>query len=131
MANEKNLRSIGELTTKEQREITSKGGKASAKKRKQNKTFKQIINKFLDGQVSDERLKQQMIEFGFADKDVSNKSCAVFALWKEAIKGNTKAFELLRDTIEEKPQDRVNISGEVNNPFSGMTTEELRKILNE
>lgn len=72
-----------------------------------------------------------MIEYGFADKEVSNKSCAVFALWKEAIKGNTKAFELLRDTIGEKPQEKVNISGEVNNPFSGMTTEELRKILNE
>lgn len=128
MANEQNLRPP---TTEEARERGRKGGKASAKKRQQNKTFKEIISKFLDGQVSDERLKQQMIDFGFADKEVSNKSCAVFALWKEAIKGNTKAFELLRDTIGEKPQNKVNISGEVNNPFSGMTTEELRKILNE
>lgn len=128
MANEQNLRPP---TTEEARERGRKGGKASAKKRQQNKTFKEIISKFLDGQVSDERLKQQMIDFGFADKEVSNKSCAVFALWKEAIKGNTKAFELLRDTIGEKPQDKVNISGEFNNPFSGMTTEELRKILNE
>ena len=45
--------------------------------------------------------------------------------------GNVKAFETIRDTIGEKPQDKLNISGEVNNPFSGMTTEELRKILNE
>lgn len=131
MANEKNLKPFNSLTEKEQRKIASKGGQASVKKRQQNKTFKEIISKFLDGQVSDERLKQQMIDFGFADKEVSNKSCAVFALWKEAIKGNTKAFELLRDTIGEKPQDKVNISGEVNNPFSGMSTEELRKILNE
>lgn len=131
MANERNLKPFNSLTEKEQRKIASKGGKASAKKRQQNKTFKEIINKFLDEQVSDERLKQQMIEFGFADKEVSNKSCVVFALWKEAIKGNTKAFELLRDTVGEKPQDEINISGEVNNPFSGMTTEELRKILNE
>ena len=131
MANEQNLRPRTTLSKEEAKEMGRKGGKASAKKRQQNKTFKEIINKFLDGQVSDERLKQQMIEFGFADKEVSNKSCAVFALWKEAIKGNTKAFELLRDTIGEKPQDKLNISGEVNNPFSGMTTEELRKILNE
>ena len=48
-----------------------------------------------------------MIEFGFADQDVSNKSCAVFALWKEAIKGNTKAFELMRDTIGEKPIEQI------------------------
>ena len=128
MANEQNLRPP---TAEEARERGRKGGKASAKKRQQNKTFKEIISKFLDGQVTDERLKQQMIDFGFADKEVSNKSCAVFALWREAIKGNTKAFELLRDTIGEKPQDKVKVSGEVNNPFSGMTTEELRKILNE
>ena len=128
MANEQNLRPP---TSEEARERGRKGGKARAKKRQQNKTFKEIINKFLNGQVSDESLKQQMIEYGFADKEVSDKSCAVFALWKEAIKGNTKAFELLRDTIGEKPQEKVNISGEVNNPFSGMTTEELRKILNE
>ena len=107
MANEQNLRPFNSLTEKEQREITSKGGKASAKKRQQNKTFKEIISNFLDGQVSDERLKQQMIDFGFADKEVSNKSCAVFALWKEAIKGNTKAFELLRDTIGEKPIEQI------------------------
>lgn len=131
MANSQNLIKNEDLTPEQRRRNASKAGKASAKKRQQNKTFKEIINKFLDEQVSDERLKQQMVEFGFADKEVSNKSCAVFALWKEAIKGNTKAFELLRDTIGEKPQEKVNISGEVNNPFSGMTTEELRKILNE
>lgn len=131
MANEQNLIKNEDLTPSQRRKNASKAGKASAKKRQQNKTFKEIISKFLDGQVSDERLKQQMIEFGFADKEVSNKSCAVFALWREAIQGNTKAFELLRDTIGEKPQDQVNITGEVNNPFSGMTTEELRKILNE
>lgn len=129
MANEQNLKPI--RTKSEAREKGRKGGKKSGEVRAQNKTFKEIINKFLDGQVSDERLKQQMIEFGFADKEVSNKSCVVFALWKEAMKGNTKAFELLRDTIEEKPQDKINITGEVNNPFSGLSTEELRKILNE
>jgi hypothetical protein len=107
MANEQNLIKNEDLTPEQRRKNASKAGKASAKKRQQNKTFKEIINKFLDGQVSDERLKQQMIEFGFADKEVSNKSCAVFALWKEAIKGNTKAFELMRDTIGEKPIEQI------------------------
>lgn len=107
MANEQNLIRNEDLTPSQRRKNASKAGKASAKKRQQNKTFKEIISNFLDGQVSDERLKQQMIDFGFADKEVSNKSCAVFALWKEAIKGNTKAFELLRDTIGEKPIEQI------------------------
>ena len=107
MANEQNLIKNEDLTPKQRRENASKAGKASAKKRQQNKTFKEIINKFLDGQVTDDRLKEQMVEFGFADNEVSNKSCAVFALWKEAIKGNTKAFELMRDTIGEKPIEQI------------------------
>ena len=107
MANEQNLIKNEDLTPSQRRKNASKAGKASAKKRQQNKTFKEIISNFLDGQVSDERLKQQMIDFGFADKEVSNKSCAVFALWKEAIKGNTKAFELLRDTIGEKRIEQI------------------------
>lgn len=53
-----------------------------------------------------------------------------FSLIQEALKGNVKAFETIRDTIGEKPKDNVNITGEVNNPFAGMTTEELRKIAN-
>ena len=107
MSNEQNSIKNEDLTPSQRRKNASKAGKASAKKRQQNKTFKEIISNFLDGQVSDERLKQQMIDFGFADKEVSNKSCAVFALWKEAIKGNTKAFELLRDTIGEKPIEQI------------------------
>ncbi len=107
MANEQNLRPRTTLSKEEAKEMGRKGGKASAKKRQQNKTFKEIINKFLDGQVTDDRLKEQMVEFGFADNEVSNKSCAVFALWKEAIKGNTKAFELMRDTIGEKPIEQI------------------------
>ena len=107
MANEQNLIKNEDLTPSQRRKNASKAGKASAKKRQQNKTFKEIINKFLEGQVTNKELKEQMVKFGFADNEVSNKSCAVFALWKEAIKGNTKAFELIRDTIGEKPIEQI------------------------
>ena len=107
MANTQNLIKNENLTPSQRRKNASKAGKASAKKRQQNKTFKEIINKFLEGQVTNKELKEQMVKFGFADNEVSNKSCAVFALWKEAIKGNTKAFELIRDTIGEKPIEQI------------------------
>ena len=44
--------------------------------------------------------------------------------------GDTKAYEIIRDTIGEKISDKIDINAEVNNPFTGMTTEELRKIVN-
>ena len=31
----------------------------------------------------------------------------------------------------QKPKENINVLGEINNPFAGMTTDELRKILNE
>jgi len=129
MAN--NTNNLKPLTTEKAREIGSKGGKASVEKRRQNKTFKEIINKFLDGKLEQEELKQQMLNFGFADEEISNKSAVVFSLWKEAVKGNTKATEILRDTIGEKPVEKQEIKGEINNPFAGLSTDELRKILNE
>lgn len=107
MANEQNLIPRTTLSKEEAKRMGSKGGKASAKKRRQNKTFKEIINKFLNGEVSNDEIKQQMISFGFADEEVSNKSCMVFALWKEAIKGNTKAFELIRDTSGEQIVQKI------------------------
>lgn len=129
--NIENLKPFGTLTEEEQRNKSRKGGKASVEKRRQNKTFKEIINKFLDGRLEQEELKQQMLNFGFADEEISNKSAVVFSLWKEAIKGNTKAIEILRDTIGEKPVEKQEIKGEINNPFAGLSTDELRKILNE
>lgn len=107
MANEQNLVSNEDRTPEQRRANARKAGIASGKKRRQNKTFKEIINKFLEGKVTSEKLKEQMVEFGFADEEISNKSCAVFALWKEAIKGNTKAFELLRDTSGEQIVQKI------------------------
>lgn len=64
-----------------------------------------------------------------SDGNTQNKISV--ALIEQAQKGNTKAFEIIRDTIDEKPKDNIKISGEINNPFEGMTTEELRKIVDD
>ena len=56
--------------------------------------------------------------------------------WDEMIDGvidraklTDKGFEVLRDTIGEKPKEDISISGTVNNPFEGLTTEELKKLI--
>lgn len=126
-----NLKPFNELTEKEQRKITSKGGKKSGQVRAERKKFNELFNNYLDKKITNEQIKQQMLEFGFEDKECTNKNAIVFAQYKEALKGSTQAFIAVRDTMGEKPQEKVNISGQVNNPFEGMSTEELRKILNE
>lgn len=47
----------------------------------------------------------------------------------ERAKKNDKSFEVLRDTMGQKPKDNLQVEGKINNPFSGLTTEELRKMI--
>ena len=109
MANEQNLKPV--RTKSEARERGKNGGIKSGKVRKQRKTLKEELLLLLsEGQIQ---------------KKIS------LSLIQEALDGSTKAYEIIRDTIGEKPQDNVKISGELNNPFEGLSTEELRKILNE
>ena len=107
MANEKNLKSIGERTTKEQREIAKKGGRRSGQVRAERKKFNELFNNYLDKKVSNEQIKKQMLQFGFTDKECTNKNAIVFAQYKEALKGSTQAFIAVRDTMGEKPIEQI------------------------
>lgn len=86
--NTQNLRPMNTRTKEEQRKIATMGGKASGKARAMRKTFKEAINDQLDKATLDKMIK---------------------ALIKEANNGNTKAFEILRDTVGEKPIERQEV----------------------
>lgn len=128
MANEQNLKPSKYKFTQED---AKKGQRASAKKRAERKKFNELFNNYLDKKVSDEQIKQQMLQFGFTDNECTNKNAIVFAQYKEALTGSTQAFIAVRDTIGEKPKEQIEHSGNINNPFEGLSTEELRNILNE
>jgi hypothetical protein len=113
MANEQNLTMMGKnrgLTREEAQRIGSIGGKNSAKKKAERKTLREELLLLL------------------SENNTQNKISV--AILKQAEKGNTKAYEVIRDTIGEKPKESINVSGELNNPFAGMSTDELRKIIN-
>lgn len=107
MANEQNLKPV--RTKSEARERGRNGGIKSGEVRGQRKTLKEELLILLE------------------QKDYQEKIS--LALLEQAKKGNTKAYEIIRDTIGEKPKENINVSGEVNNPFAGMSTDELRKIV--
>lgn len=85
--NEDNLIPFNELTKEEQREIARKGGKASVEARRKRKTLKEEL--------------LLLLEKGDTQEKVS------LALIKQALEGNTKAFEVIRDSIGEKPTDKL------------------------
>ena len=92
MANEQNLIKNEDLTPNQRRENARKAGKASAKKRAERKTLKEELLLLLATDNYNEKISIAMI--------------------KEAEKGNTKAFEVIRDSIGEKLKDKVEVSQE-------------------
>jgi hypothetical protein len=84
MANEDNLRTP---STEEAREIGRKGGIASGEARRKRKTLKEELLLLLEKGDTQERIS--------------------LALLQKAMQGDTKAFEVLRDTVGEKPVDKV------------------------
>lgn len=94
MANEQNLKPV--RSKKEARERGKKGGIASGKARQERKTLKEELLLLLE--------------------DSDNQKKISVALIQQAKKGNTKAYEIIRDSIGEKPIDRV--QAEVNSDIN-------------
>lgn len=110
MANEKNLVSLAERTTSEQREIAKAGGVASGEARRKRKSLREELELLLENGDTQESVAVALIE--------------------KAIKGDVKAFEVLRDTIGEKPVDKVETKQTVVD-MSKFTTEEIKAMLDD
>lgn len=83
----------------EAREKGRKGGKRSAQVRAERKTLREELLTLLDEKVPDQD----------TGKKIGTREAITAALIKQAIGGNTKAYELIRDTIGEKPIENVTI----------------------
>lgn len=90
MANEQNLRPV--RTKKEARERGRNGGIKSGESRKKRKTLREELLLLLETNNYNEKISLAMI--------------------KEALKGDTKAFNTIRDTIGEKPVEKVEVEQE-------------------
>lgn len=97
MANDKNLISLKERTTSEQRELARKGGIASGRSRRKKKTIRETLEMMLAGKMPDGATRRDAI---------------VAALLEKALSGDVRAFEAIRDSIGEKPTEKMNVSTE-------------------
>lgn len=105
--NEQNLIPNSQRTPSELREMARKGGERSGQVRAERKKFRELFNDYLNKKITNEQIKNQMKEFGFEDEECTNKNAMVFAQYKEALKGSTQAFVAVRDTMGEKPIEKV------------------------
>ncbi len=115
MSRNKNLIPNSERTKEERVAIARAGGKRSAEVRRARKTLREELLALLsDGDIQ-ERLS--------------------LALIGEALNGNkagsvTKAFEVIRDTIGERPTEKVEATQTVID-MSQFTTEQIKEMLDD
>ena len=88
MSNIENLIPMSKRSKNEARELGKKGGIASGKVRKEKRTLKDELEIIMETINKDGVTYQELIST---------------ALVKEALKGNTKAYEIIRNTLGQKP----------------------------
>lgn len=82
-----NLKPVTKRTKNEAREISKKGGIKSGESRRERKKLKEELLLLLSENNNNRKMS--------------------LAILKKALKGNIKAFEIIRDTIGEKPKEQI------------------------
>lgn len=130
MANIKNLKPFkkGQIS-REQAVINGrKGGIRAAKVKKERKTCKEIllmISEFTPKTEVVESLKKIFPEL--KNDDITYKTVMTLKQMEKALKGDTEAFKVCRDTMGEKPTDKVEQKTEVK-VKSGLSNKELKEV---
>lgn len=92
-----NLKPFDSTQDREQAKINGrKGGKARQEQLRKRKTIKEALDILLSMPYKD-------------DKDKTNLEVMTIALFEKALTGDTKAFEVIRDSIGEKIADKTEI----------------------
>ena len=105
MANEQNLKPI--KTTERARELQEKAAQKQRENIARRKTLKETL--------------LMMLEEGDTQNNIT------LALLQKALNGDTKAYEVIRDTVGEKPTDKIEQSGELNNTITVKFNEDVGK----
>ena len=127
MANEQNLMPIAELnartTPEEKRANARKAGLASAKAKKQRRTFKESLEIILSMQATEEQ-KKAAEQFLTEEMDLTNGDLVNLAMIGKAKEGDVKAAQFVRDTVGEMPT----VKQEVTNTMSDGDKALLEKV---
>lgn len=98
--NPQNLKPNCERTAEEVKALTRKGGIASGKARRDKKNLRIALEALLEKKQTDPETGKR----GTGAELITAK------LFQQALEGNVKAFETLRDTVGQKPIEKVMIS---------------------
>lgn len=100
--NNENLIPFSERTESEQREIRSKGGKQSAKNRREQKTYRDMARAMLSATITDENILNELKAYGLNETDV--KAYTLLGMIKASGNGSHNAFDRLMMLVGEETQ---------------------------
>lgn len=106
-------------TSEEARTIGKKGGIASGEARKKKKLLKECLEILLERDVK-----------GADNVTVTGSEAISIELFNKALSGDIKAFEVIRDTVGQKPVEKVAATQTVVD-LSKFTTEEIKEMLDD
>jgi len=117
-------------TTEEARERGRKGGINSGKRKKEKRKLKEIAEMLLDMKAPDDIIaKFEQLYPDLDAKEMTNRLAIVQRLILNALAGDNKAFELLRDQIGEKPKEEiVNTNQNINITDEKVINAVLKKV---
>ncbi len=111
MANENNLIPKDSNQSREEARINGKkGGIASGKAKRRRKTMKMQLELLMSSKLDNpdlEKIKKALTKFKIPKSDENIQMAMNVSMVQQALKGNTKAYEIIRDTLGEKPADKI------------------------
>lgn len=102
-----NLKPLTQRTKEEQREICSKGGKASVAARRRKKNMREIFRMLKDLPVTDAKMKAQLKASGIKEDDATYSAAMAFSAMYHAMRGNSQMMRLVFEMMGESPDIRI------------------------
>ena len=120
-----NLIPFSQRTAAEQREIQSKGGKASGAARRRRKALREALDVYLSLPVQDKRALGRLVKAGVDAEDADMQMLIVAALVQRAIDGDVRAAKLINDLMADTDEKAADI------PADDPITEALKEEFGE
>lgn len=129
MANIDNLVSLADRTTKEQREIATKGGIRSGEVRQEKATFKKAIKWLVESdiKIKDGDILETFKKSGIDISNLNTTQLATLGLWYGAVQGNATNYKTLMEANEEIESNNETPSIEI----KIVNNEDLEKVMYE
>lgn len=130
--NEKSIANLRPVTsTEEARERGKKGGQKSGEVRRQRKKFRETLEILLHLPPGLSDQKETLLALGVDEDDCDNQTLIAISMIQSAAAGDVKAAAWVRDTVGEKPTDKVDAviaTSPLDEKLAELSQEELRKI---